>query len=76
MQQEPYFAIFISDDNDLLYFQTLNQALHELNTQKQGIVMLFYLQSSGQITENGSEWWTWDHHKQKIINNKIINTST
>jgi len=71
--RDPYFAILVSDDNDLSYYRTLEGALRGLSDHHDGIVLLYYLnEQDGRIREDDSTWWTWDEDKQRAVKNQII----
>lgn len=75
MKNNPiYFAAFYRDDDKhVYYFRTLSSALDKLASEKDGTIILFYLRDDGTITEDDSEWWSWNGNKP--IKNKILSSS-
>jgi len=69
---DPYFAILVSDEDELMYYKTLGGALEGLSEQKGGVVVLFYLCENDRIKEDPSEWWTWDHDKRRVVKNRFV----
>ena len=65
-EASPYFAMLVSDDNDISYFHTVELALRELNYRQNGTVVLFYLRPGGRITDDWSRWWMWDNRSQRV----------